>query len=152
MTTAIKTDFARESVLAIEDEIKPLITRHWQEIAHYKDIKLDPDWEHYRSLDDRGFLAVFTARQDSVLVGYAIFFVRSNPHYKQSLQAHQDIIFIDQEKRGFGKDFITWCDNQLKSDGVQVVYHHVKKSHDFSPLLRRIGYNLVDLIYSRRLL
>lgn len=151
MITAVKAIFSRESVLAVEEEIKPLLFKHWQEIAHYKDIPLDPDWGYYKMLDEKGFLGVYTARENGVLIGYSIYAVKPNPHYKSSLQAHQDIIFIDPEKRGFGKEFIDWCDSELRSLGVQVVYHHVKKDHDFSPVLRRLGYALVDLIYARRL-
>lgn len=147
----MEVDFSRESVCSIEDEIKPLIQSHWEEIAHYKDIPLDPDWDYYRLLDAKGFLGVYTAREEGKLIGYSIYVVKRNPHYKSSLQASQDIIFISPEKRGFGKEFINWCDMELKGIGVQAVYHHVKKDHDFSPVLRRLGYTLVDLIYARRL-
>jgi hypothetical protein len=99
-----------------------------------------------------GTLRTFTARDaDGVLTGYCVFFVRHNIHYASSLQASQDVIYIDPERRGFGAEFILWCDQQLKEEGVQAVYHHVKQAHNFGPLLERFGYECVDLIYARRL-
>lgn len=133
------------------EEMAPLLQKHWEEIAHFKDIELDPDWEQYEKLEQVGVLRVFVARDHSgIMVGYAVFFVRHNPHYKKSLQALQDILFIDPTRRGFGAKFILWCDEQLKSEGVQAVYHHIKAAHNFGHMLERLGYSLVDLIYTRR--
>ena len=144
--------FQREKTHEIFEEIKPLLARHYHEIAHYKDIKLEPSWDEYRFLEEREFLRTFTARDDrNELIGYAVFFVKPNLHYRGSLQAVQDIIYIDSERRGFGKEFIKWCDSQLKSEGVQAVYHHVKKSHNWGPMLERMGYQLIDLVYGKRL-
>lgn len=138
-------------------EVKPLLLAHWAEIAHYQDILLDPDWDAYRAVEAAGMLRIYTARTegnpDAALAGYCVFVVRKNLHYKQSLQASQDILFLHQGFRGhlFGYRFVKWCDHQLRAEGVQAVYQHVKAAHNFGPMLERIGYRLVDLIYSRRL-
>jgi GNAT superfamily N-acetyltransferase len=133
-------------------EAVPLLFAHWKEIAHYEDIELKPDMVAYGAAERAGTLRIFTARdEDNKLVGYSLFFVRRNPHYADSLQASQDIIYIDKNRRGFGARFIKWCDGQLKSEGVQAVYHHVKAKHNFGPLLERMGYELVDYIYAKRL-
>lgn len=142
--------FNLEKVRDIIEEIEPLLHKHYEEIAHFKTIPLDPDYDQYLQLEELGVIRLFTARtDDGLLVGYAVFFVRANLHYKSSLQAAQDIIFIDPAHRGTGAKFILWCDEQLKAEGVQAVYHHVKKAHNFGPMLERFGYELVDLIYGR---
>lgn len=145
--------FGTEKVADITKEVIPLLFAHWKEIAHYDDIKLEPDWESYRALNEAGILKVFTVRTTNarVLIGYSVFFVKNNLHYKSSKQAVQDILFIHKDYRGTGRHFIRWCDQQLKADGIQVVYHHVKKAHNFGPLLERMDYELVDLIYAKRL-
>jgi hypothetical protein len=133
--------FQRESAVDVLKQIEPLLKMHWEEIAHFKDIALEPDLDRY-----------LTARNESKeLVGYAIFFILRNPHYRSSLQATQDVLFIRPDSRGFGAKFILWCDHQLKQEKVQVVYHHVKKAHNFGPMLERMGYELVDYIYARRM-
>jgi hypothetical protein len=154
--------FAREPLTeSLWDEAMPLLSAHWDEIAAFKDIPLEPDRELYAAGEANGILRCFTARDDTaqrfrfpgaMLVGYALYFVRSNPHYKSSLQANQDVIYLAPSVRGgTGYKFIAWCDNQLAAEGVQVVYQHVKAKHDFGKLLERQGYDLVDQIYAKRL-
>jgi GNAT superfamily N-acetyltransferase len=144
--------FQRERAHEIFQEVMPLLELHYKEIAHFKDIKLNPDFESYEKLERLGSLRTYTARdQQSRLVGYAVFFIRHNIHYKESLQAVQDIIFVHPEQRGFGRRFIEWCDAELAKEKVEAVYHHVKAAHNFGPMLERLGYQLVDLIYARRL-
>jgi len=175
--------FAREPLTPeLWHEAMPLLVAHKQEIAHYADIRLEPDVQLYAANEQAGILRCYTARTDTeirhgfsfparyqplnegapvvrdkvtragALVGYALFFVRSNPHYKSSVQAVQDVIYVDPSMRGgTGYRFIAWCDAQLAAEGVQAVYHHVKAAHDFGRLLERQGYELVDLIYAKRL-
>ena len=135
-------------------EGKPLLEKHWAEIAHYKDISLDPEWQTYTSLEDAGFLRAYTLRDRGELKGYAVFLVKTNAHYRTSLQAHQDILYVDPEYRQamLGARFLVWCDDQLRKEGVQVVHHHVKVNIlDYGPLLKRLGYEYVDAIWAKRL-
>ena len=145
--------FAKEKASdSLFAELGPLLQNHWEEIAHNKDIPLEPDFSSYQKFEDTGILRIFTARdQAQTLIGYAVFFVSPNPHYKSSIQATQDVIFIEKDRRGFGSHFIDWCDSQLKAEGIQIVYHHIKFAHDWGQLLERLGYRAVDKIYSRRL-
>jgi hypothetical protein len=145
--------FAREALTdALLAEFTPLLQQHWREIAHYPDIPLNPDYETYRAAESAGILRVYTVRDGSACVGYALFFVRNNPHYTGSLQAVQDVLYLHPSQRGGnGYRFIAWCDIQLQREGVQAVYHHSKAAHNFGALLNRQGYELVDLIYAKRL-
>lgn len=137
------------------EEMLPLLNLHYASVAHYQDIEFAPDYASYLKLAEMGALRIFTAREEKsgVMIGYAVFFVRQNLHYKNSLQAVQDILFIHPEARGFGARFITWCEDILRAHGVQAVYHHVKAKPElnFSPLLERLDYELVDLIWAKRL-
>jgi hypothetical protein len=134
------------------EEAYPLLRKHYHEIAHYKDIALDPDFEKYILLENEEILRVFTARDENdVLVGYIVFIVAKNLHYKNTVQANQDVMFIDHEKRGVGRKFIEFCDEELKKEGVISVSQHIKAAHNYGTLLIKIGYELVDLVYSRRL-
>lgn len=154
MLTASKLSFSLEPFSPkLYGEMWPLFESHYKEIAHYQDIELSPDTIYYDQAQKIGILRVYTIREENKLVGYCVFSVGPNPHYSGSIQAKQDILFLSPELRGGmnGFRFIKWCDDQLENEGVQVVYHHVKKSHNFGPVLERMGYELVDLIYGRRL-
>jgi len=144
--------FQQESIAECFDEAMPLMEEHWEEIAHYKDVPLEPDYEFYLAAETAALLRVYTARNDEgKLIGYAVYFIRRAPHYKSVVYGVQDVLFISKGHRGTGGRFILWCDEQLKLDGVNFVFHHIKAKHNFGKLLERLGYNLIDLIYSRRL-
>lgn len=146
-------EFASEGVNStLLQEMLPMLTDHWLEVAHFKDIPLDPDLGFYMNLQAANVLRTFTVRRAGELCGYAVFVLKHNPHYKTSLQAVQDIVYLDPTVRGsLGLRFLKFCDEQLAAEHVQAVYHHVKASHNFGLVLQRIGYELVDLIYTRRL-
>ncbi len=168
--------FAKELLTdALWAEAIPLLAAHYLEVAHFKDIPLDPDRALYAASEEAGILRVFTARDDKgyihphslklkpgtrmgitispdPLVGYALYFVRPAPHYMGSVQAVQDVLYLAPAHRGrTAYKFVSWCDEQLSTEGVQAVYHHVKASKDFGPMLEHQGYELVDRIYAKRL-
>jgi len=93
--------FARETIESCIEEAKPLLEAHYAEIAHYHDIPLDPDYDQYLQLEKMGIVRCYVARNsEGKMVGYAVYIVRNNLHYKTSLQAVQDIIFVKKECRG----------------------------------------------------
>ena len=143
--------FKEEKLKDIWEEMLPIFHTHYKEIAYYQDIPLNPDRESYFKIEELGNIKTFTARENGELIGYSMYFIKHNLHYKDSLQALQDIIYIKKEKRGFGKTFIKWCDNRLREFGVQVVCHHVKVAHDWSKILENMGYEKQDILLTKRL-
>lgn len=145
--------FAQESIATVIDEIGPLLLAHWQEIAQFHDIPLNVDFDHYKRAEAYGQLRIYTVRREHELVGYAIYILAPAPHYSTSLQAKEDVIYLKPEYRKgrVGWKLIEFADERLRLDRVQVVYHHVKPSHDFGPLLKHIGYTFSESVYSRRL-
>lgn len=144
--------YARENYSPeLVSEMMPLWKSHYEEMAHFKDIILDPDLMVYEAVSKNGALRIYTARKENVLVGYNVFVVRGHPHYRASVSANQDIIFLnDKMREGFaGYRFMKWCDDQLKREGVQTIYQHVRITRNFGPLLERMGYRLMDLIYAK---
>ena len=53
--------------------------------------------------------------------------------------------------QGTGAGLIAFADMSLAAAGASVVYHHVKRAHDFGPLLRRLGYEEIESVWGRRL-
>lgn len=138
---------------ALREEIAPLLELHFEEIAHYPDIPLHVQWPVYQAAQDADCLRLYTLRDEALLVGYAAFFVKHSPHYGDSKQASSDVVFLAPYYRGArsGDQFLAFCDAQLRDENVQVVYHHLKAAHDWSKLLTQRGYELMDLVYAKRL-
>lgn len=144
--------YQREFLKDIFDDLVPLFDLHYAEVKHFDDIPLSPDKQTYLNIEDSGVLRVFTIRNDDdELVGYNILFIREHMHYSKSVQAVNDVIFIREDSRGQGRDFIEWCDELLKKEGVDAVYQTVKATHNWGPMLERQGYKLIDLTYGKRL-
>jgi len=142
---------------AFAAEIRPLLYQHWREIAHYPDIELAVDWDSYYRAQAAGMLKIYTARALDVdgenwLVGYAVFVLSRHLHY-DVVNAKQDVLFLLPEYRdqGTGAGLIAFADMSLAAAGASVVYNHVKRAHDFGPLLRRLGYEEIESVWGRRL-
>lgn len=133
------------------EEMKKLSELHYEEVAPYDDIPLNPDWERLTALERHGVLEFYAMKNSGKLVGYAMFLVGKSMEYKDSTQASMTNIFIHPRHRGRGYRFISWCDEQLKKLDVQVVYHHVKAKNDYGVLLKRLGYDIMNIEYSKRL-
>ena len=145
--------YARESLAAVLPEVMPLLAAHWAEVAHYKDIPLDVDVEAYCQFEASGAFRVYTARNgNGVLLGYAAYVVRFNPHYRGSLQAHQDVLFLRPDARGLGGELVRYSEETLRAEGVQVITQHVKVATPRTgALMERLGYEAMDVIYVKRL-
>ena len=145
--------FAEEPItLELLEEVKPLLEKHWEEVSSYPDIPLDPDYEVYLQIQRTGHIRAFSARDgNGVLVGYSVFFIRNNSHYRKTIYALNDIIFIKKECRGHGGFFISWCEDELRKSGVIVCQYHIKVKYDWSAGLLRSGYNFEDKILAKRL-
>lgn len=135
-------------------EYQELIKTHWKEVALNKDkVPLDPDYDRYLSLEEANAFKVFTVRDDGKLVGYFAVFVFPHMHYKTTVFAQNDVIYIDPSYRqGFRAiRLIKFAEECLIEDGVDVLQINTKVSKDFGPLLERLGFNLTDKVYGKYL-
>ena len=156
MSTVATVTMRRERVSELWDEITPLLHRHWEEVAVYRDIPLMPDREVYAAMEMAGYLRCYTARAEASgeLIGYAVFVVRRALHYITSLQAMSDVVYLAPEHRGglVGMRMLRYAEEQLRAEGVQVVLHHAKLGHPaLARCLERMGYAPQDVVYGRRL-
>lgn len=137
---------------ALAGEMMPHFQAHFDEVGHFKDIPLDPDWEQYFGAQERDILRIYIARdQEGKLVGYSVYFIAFHPHHKGSKQARHDLFFIDKERRGFGAAFARWCKDQLKAEGCKVEYMHISEQFDWSSMAKREGFEKVETVWARRL-
>lgn len=146
--------FAKERFTEeLADEMMPLWADHYSELAMYQDIELMPWLEFYFQAQKMGSLKVFTARDNEQLVGYQFFFVHPHTHFTSQKIATQDLLFITATNRKgwMGYSFLKWCDEELRHDGVNIIYQHVNKDMDYGSLLKRLGYESLDIVYTRRI-
>lgn len=152
MTAAV---FAIEPFKGLIDEVKPLVERHWKELALYQDdVLLDPDYATYEAANEAGMSLAFTARIDGELIGYALYWVRPHMHYKTTLCAVSDLFWIAPEHRNFGvgSGMFAFIEDELKRRGVKIVHTTFKTAHPAAgKLLEMRGHTLVEYAYSKKL-
>lgn len=156
---AISMRFAREPFSAqLIAEMLPLWDAHHKEIPQLG-FPPDPDLAIYKQMAEKGVLRIFTARlggaanvAGSIVVGYQVFFVMRHPHRRYSVEASQDILYLDPDvRKGLtGVKFIRWCDDQLIKEGVKAIFHQISARNDFGKIFERMGYELMDLSYAKK--
>jgi predicted GNAT superfamily acetyltransferase len=142
-----------ETWASLRKDCEELAQLHWDEIAWDKDkVPLDPNWELYAALEHTGKLVCVTAREDGKLWGYSVFIVQGALHYRTTLTAINDVLFLHPDKRHsrVGLSLINKSEEFLQARGVRRVFWHVKPGvHDFSPVLLHKGYRLDEIVYSK---
>lgn len=138
--------------LALVAEVAPLLEQHYQEIAWCREkIPLDPDYARYAAGAASGAIRIFTARQDGELIGYAVYIVGPHLHYKQTMWAMNDVLFVAQGRRGYraGSKLIRFAEAELALTGAQVAGLHIKDVHNWGSLARMLGYERVESSWLR---
>jgi GNAT superfamily N-acetyltransferase len=96
-------DYAVELLAQWRPDAEPMLPKHYEELATYKEVPLEVHWPHYERAESNGVLRIYTARDDGVLIGYALFVcVWKHPHYRSISIASNDVIWIDPNHRGAG--------------------------------------------------
>ena len=128
-------------------EFMELYKVHWEEIGSFdkQKIKLSPDWDKYRIMGKQNNLITFTIRNDRVLTGYNIFIITNHHHYKNTIIAENDILYLKPEyRKGFtGYKFVKYCVEELKNK-VDVILLSMKASYTFENIAKRLGFTLMD--------
>lgn len=137
------------------EEVRPHLEAHYQEIAWRQDaIPLDIDVERYKLLYQHGQVVVFTAREkDLTLVGYNVYFVNPHLHYKSTLYAMNDVLYVAPGRRGLAiaAKMLRAAEDALRARGVKVMGLHIKDVHDWGALAKRQGYERVETSWFKRI-
>jgi hypothetical protein len=143
--------FQKEAPEPFTQEAMALFQKHYEEIAERTDvIVLDPDLRRYNDYYNKNILEIHTIRNDGVLIGYSLWFLTKHIHYKNSLTASSDVLYISPEYRKgmLGIKFIKWTTNEIKKRNPQRIMFHVKPFLDYSPILERLGAGYFEKTYS----
>lgn len=144
-----------EPVLKVKPEMEPLLEDHYQELTLHKEkIKLDPDWDLYNKLEENKQFYLLTARDEETnqLIGYSAWFVKPHIHYKNTIVASNDVLFLHKDHRQgmTGIRLIKYSEQEMKKYAHKITWH-VKGEPDFRPILHRMGYIDEDVIVGKML-
>jgi hypothetical protein len=136
--------FQVEYLLAVAQEMVPLIVRHHAEVEP-PDIPLDVAWNELLALNAAGFLRVLTARDGVRLIGYVCTTIRCSLWSKPTLQAYVDAYYLDPTYRTGWTAYRMFKENDrmlrgLKVKRIFIAAEHVYKDARAGCLFRRLGY------------
>ena len=143
--------FQQEAPSPFSDEAVELFKRHYEEIAERQDIiELDPNIERYNQLYNSKILEIHTARDDGKLIGYSLWVVVNHLHYKKSITASSDVLYISPEYRKgmLGYKFIKWTTEEIKKRNPQRIQFHMKPFLDYGKIVERLGGHYFEKTYS----
>tara|TARA_R110000772_G_scaffold57083_1_gene129544 strand:+ start:660 stop:1115 length:456 start_codon:yes stop_codon:yes gene_type:complete len=143
-----------ESFTECLPELKPILPIHYEELALNKDkVPLSPQYHIYEAKENLGELIFVTARESGELVGYFIGFIAPGLHYSTCLTCTLDIFYIHPEKRGssFGLELFKFTEKELKRRGVDRWFVGSKVHLDASWMFERLGFERVEIFYSKML-
>lgn len=89
---------------AMRHWIDPLLESHYDELCTDKAMVLNPDWERYAAMLAAGNLVMVAAFDDDRpgfgnCVGYTFCFLSPHIHYKDTLVAWNDVLFLHKDYR-----------------------------------------------------
>ena len=145
-------EFKIEPVLECKDEMLSLLEEHYQELTLNKHIiKLNPNWAEYKRREDAGKFKYISVRDNGQLVGYSAWFIDTHIHYADLIVAMNDVIFLkDKYRLGLtGVKLIKFSEQTMRDLGVHKIVWHIKESNNFSPILKRMGYNTEDILMGK---
>lgn len=149
---AQEISFALETPDQAREDIIPLLADHCCHLRNSSSYDYEPDFKTYDLLQKAGSLRVFTVRVDGLLAGYRIMILCNNLHHRTILQAAQDSIYLRSDLRGsFVKEFVSWSDHELISEGVKEITQMVKPNSHTTFSIVSLGYKSSEIAYVRRI-
>ena len=143
--------FSKEKISDCLEEAKPLLDLHYKELVEFPEIPLDPDFDHYIWMENHRLNRCFVVRDDNGrMVGYSVFTLSPHRHYRSQTVACMDVLFIREDARGCGGHFIKFIDKELKEEGINFLGYSVNAKHNYSIILERMGYRLIDLVFIKK--
>lgn len=143
--------FSRELASELVDELPPLNELHYREVYPGAAVPLKVDYDRYLEAEKHGGFLMYAVRDlDNRLVGYAGFATYRHGHTGIAC-AQCDIIFIRKEKRGIGKEFISWIERDLKENKIEKIIYHVPINAKWQGALEVQGYSPWETIYHKDL-
>jgi hypothetical protein len=134
-------------------DAKPLYEKHWQELGLDLDLKIDPDVDKMRLMEQNGMFTVITVRNAGRLVGYLLAVVSNHLHYRSSPKMFiVDAYYVLPEfRQGTGTKLFKFAEHIAQTLGTIKIYLSCKVHKDHSRLFKTLGYRLSDYAFIKRI-
>ena len=137
-------NFYEEDTSTVREIVEHLALDNYEESGLLQDtLDLDVNIDLYVSNPN---VKVFTARDKEALVGYAVFFVSSHPHFQRVKFAFNDVIYIKPDYRHSSKEFLQFCEYHLDVDVINFSMNYEQPHMGF---MQSLGYKPTEIMYHK---
>lgn len=143
---------APESFMACHHELAVLFPEHWEKLALDRDeIPLDPNYQSYGIMEERGELMLIALRDAGRLVGYWSASIAPGLHYQSTLTGMMDMWNIAPGYEGTMAPLILMraVEKEYKRRGVRKAFAGEKLHKPCGRLYKAFGYKPAELYYSK---
>lgn len=148
-------EYDRETYDNVITELKPMLEEHQVEVGAYPEIlELDPNWEFYEDAVAQSKIVIFTVRDDNILIGYNIFRIAPHMHYRNSIWACMDVLYLEPEYRHseLTIDFCNYCEVYLAEMlDVEVMTYNMPVSAPFKGLMNALFMDEAEHCYTKHI-
>jgi GNAT superfamily N-acetyltransferase len=136
------------------DRIIKLFDEHYNELSVTKEYDLNPCYEVYFEADKRNLVQVVLCENDDELIGYIVFFLAPSLHYKDCMQATEDIYYLKpQYRKGtIGIKMFKFAEKHLKSIGINMIRYSTKTHMDNTKLFEYLGYEFIEKVFIKKII
>lgn len=146
---------------ALFDELLPLAQKCWEEstvvkaqtCAYYgsRDFQIEPDFDAYQDIANKGALLVLTVRDAGQLKGYMIGILYRTLHHKKILCGMGDSIYIEPSHRAYTGVVAEKFEGQMRELGAQIIGWPTHIDGPVYGVLKARGYVGDDIVMEKRL-
>jgi len=136
----------------IEDDLETLMHAHWKECAtDHEAIPFDPDWNAARVMEHAGILRFFGLFDDGELVGYSVYEVAPHLHFRSTLHAFCQGIYVKPERRkgNAGAKLIVESERLLAARGAKKFTYCAPHASNLNKVLEKGGYASTETVYTK---
>lgn len=143
-------------------ELLPLGQECWDECSEIKKdtcafhgergLAIDPDFDRYVELSEKGYLITMTLRDDeNVLRGYGLMILYNSLHLKYVLCGNVDNFYVQPKYRRSMAPMMKAMEKEFQTRGVSIVGWPVTRAGLLFKILKRRGYIADDTIMELKL-
>jgi len=139
-----------ESLSDCLEEMTPLFPEHHKELGLFQDkMPLDPNYDLYWRREASGELVMATIRKNGKIVGYWPTFISPGMHYKSTLTATMDILWVHPDERGShaGMMLFDVLKKELKRRGVKLWWAGSKNHKQIEWFLKMCGFEPAETYF-----
>lgn len=133
------------------DDVVALLDDHYKEL--FDEGKLNPNFDAYKDLDEKGKIVVICCKKDNELIGYILFIIMNDLHNKEIIFASEDFYYLKPKYRKgrTGIEMFKFAEKYLKIQGIDKILVSTQVKHDNSKLFEYLGYKNAEKIYIKNI-